>query len=55
MQSVMQIAWLKLKLFDQAVMAALFMLRQKRNVEFNCQKLLIPFYLISQLLLTASN
>ena len=39
----MQIAWLKLKLIDKAVIVALFMLTWKRNGEFNCHKTFYSF------------
>ena len=39
----MQIAWLKLKLIDKAVMVALFMLTWKRTGEFNCHKTIDSF------------
>ena len=41
----MHIAWLKLNLFDKAVIVALFMLTLKGNGEFNCHKTFDSFFL----------
>ena len=43
----MQIAWLKLKLFDSAADSGCLHVNVEENGEFNCHKLLILFYFIS--------